>query len=230
MDMQGEMFEYYMTAAAALGLIECFFGYRILRFLLGVIGFIIGAVIAGSLGFELSDGSELISIAAAIAGGCVGAYLMYLLYIAGVFVIGAALGFMVVSFIFGLMNENPVTWIVIASSVAGGILAVIFQRPMIVIATSFGGSYAAVTSISYLLMRNFNPLEPGFLNTLGENQLYRMAIIWFALGVFGFVVQYMMLYRAETPVESDADENTAREGEAAATASEGAGRGKDGKE
>jgi len=228
MYMQGEMFDYYMAAAAALGLIECFFGYRILRFLLGVIGFILGAVIAGSLGFELSGGSELISIVAAVAGGCVGAYLMYLLYIAGVFVIGAALGFMVVSFVFGLMNENPVTWIVIASSVAGGILAVIFQRPMIIIATSFGGSYAAVTSISYLLMRNFNPLEPGFLNTLGENQLYRMAIVWFALGVFGFVVQYMMLSRAETPEETDADENTARDDKAAATASEGAGRGKDG--
>lgn len=228
--MQGEMFGYYMAAAAVVGLIECFFGYRILRFLLGVIGFVIGAVIAGSLGFELSGGSELIAIIAGIAGGCVGAYIMYLLYIVGVFVIGAALGFMVVSFIFGLMNENPVPWMVITSSAAGGILAVLFQRPMIVIATSFGGSYAAVTGISYLLMRNFNPLEPGFLNTLGEDQLYRMAIIWFALGVFGFVVQYMMLSRSALEQEADADDNTGRDGETAASASDDTGGGKEGRE
>ncbi len=187
------MFDYYVAAAAVIGLIECFFGYRIFRFLLGVIGFIIGAFIAGSLGYELSGGSELISIIAGIAGGFVGALVMYLLYVLGVFVVGAALGFMIASFVFGLMNENPVPWIMVLSASAGGILAVLFRKPMIILATSFGGSYAAVTGVSYLLSKNFNPFEPGFLNTLGEDQLYRMAIIWFALGVFGFVVQYMTL-------------------------------------
>ncbi len=218
------MFDYYMAAAAAIGLIECFFGYRILSFLLGVIGFVVGAVIGGSLGFEFSSGSEIISIIAGIVGGCVGAFVMYLLYLLGVFVIGAALGFMVVSFIFGFMNENPVFWIVIASSALGGILAVIFQRPMIIIATSFGGSYAAVTGISYLLTKNFNPLEPVFLNTLSEDKLYRMAIIWFALGVFGFVVQYMMLSERKsegTGDHSEASMGVPKEGEDVQASQEG---------
>ena len=68
----------------SIGLLECFFGYRILRFLLGVLGFIAGAVIFGSLGYELSGGSELISIVAGIAGGLTGAFIMYTLYIVGV--------------------------------------------------------------------------------------------------------------------------------------------------
>ncbi|MEQ9618851.1 MAG: DUF4203 domain-containing protein [Deltaproteobacteria bacterium] len=197
MDINTDMFDFYMAAASAVGLIECFFGYRIFRFLLGVIGFITGAVIAGSLGFELSGGSELISVIVGLAGGFIGALLIYWLYFIGVFALGAALGFAITAYVYGLLNESPVYWVVAASSAAGGILAVFFRKPMIILATSFGGAFAAVTGIAYLLTRNFDPLDPGFLNTLGEDQLYRMAIIWFGLGVFGFVVQYALLLRRE---------------------------------
>ena len=204
MELHGEMYDYYIMAAAAIGLLECFFGYRILRFLLGVLGFIAGAVIFGSLGYELSGGSELISIAAGIAGGLTGAFITYTLYIVGVFAIGAALGFMTASYVFGILNTDPITIVLIASAALGGILAAVLQKPMLILATAFGGSYAAVASISYLILRNFDPLDPEFLNTLGEDQLYRMAIIWFGLGVFGFVVQLMTLPRKEEPPGEEA--------------------------
>lgn len=205
MEMNGEMLDLYAAAGAAFGLVECFFGYRILRFLLGVIGFLIGAVLAGGLGFELSGGSELVSIVAGIAGGFAAALLIYLLYFVGVFAVGSALGLLIASFVLGLTGVNPVPWILAASGAAAGILSVLFRKPMIILATSFGGSCAAVTGISYLLSGDFNPLDPGFMYTLGEDQLYRMAIIWFALGVFGFVVQYMTLQeKADTDREPGA--------------------------
>lgn len=197
MNIHAEMYDYYIMAAVAVGLIECFFGYRILRFLLGVLGFIAGAVVCGSLGYELTDGSEITSIIAGIAGGLAGAFIMYTLYIVGVFAIGAALGFMTASYVFGIMNAAPATIVLIASAVSGGVLAAILQKPMLILATAFGGAYAAVTGVAYLLLRNFDPLDPEFLNTLGEDQLYRMAIIWFGLGVFGLVIQLMTLPRKE---------------------------------
>ncbi|MEW6143971.1 MAG: DUF4203 domain-containing protein [Thermodesulfobacteriota bacterium] len=197
MELHGEMYDYYIMAAAAIGLIECFFGYRILRFLLGVLGFIAGAVIFGSLGYELTDGSEIVSIIAGIAGGIAGAFIMYTLYIVGVFAIGAALGFMTASYVFGILNTDTIHVVLIASALVGGILAAVLQKPMIIIATAFGGAYAAVTGVAYLISRNFDPLDPGFLDTLGEDQLYRMAIIWFGLGVFGLVVQLMTEPRKE---------------------------------
>lgn len=200
MNIHAEMYDYYIMAAVAVGLIECFFGYRILRFLLGVLGFIAGAVVCGSLGYELTDGSEITSIIAGIAGGLAGAFIMYTLYIVGVFAIGAALGFMTASYVFGIMNAAPATIVLIASAVSGGVLAAILQKPMLILATAFGGAYAAVTGVAYLLLRNFDPLDPEFLNTLGEDQLYRMAIIWFGLGVFGLVIQLMTLPRKEEPV------------------------------
>ena len=200
MNIHAEMYDYYIMAAVAVGLIECFFGYRILRFLLGVLGFIAGAVVCGSLGYELTDGSEITSIIAGIAGGLAGAFIMYTLYIVGVFAIGAALGFMTASYVFGIMNAAPATIVLIASAVSGGVLAAILQKPMLILATAFGGAYAAVTGVAYLLLRNFDPLDPEFLNTLGEDQLYRMAIIWFGLGVFGLVIQLMTLPRKEEAV------------------------------
>lgn len=206
MESQGEMYDYYVIAAVVIGLIECFFGYRILRFLLGVLGFIAGAVVAGSLGYELSNGSELISIISGIAGGVIGAFIMYTLYVVGVFAIGAALGFMIASYVFGIMNTGPVTLVLVAAAAAGGILAAVFRKPMLILATAYGGSYAAVTGVSYLLVKNFNPLDPEFLNSLGEDQLYRMAIIWFGLGVFGFVVQLMTLPAAGEAGDSAADD------------------------
>jgi hypothetical protein len=203
MNIHAEMYDYYIMAAVAVGLIECFFGYRILRFLLGVLGFIAGAVVCGSLGYELTDGSEITSIIAGIAGGLAGAFIMYTLYIVGVFAIGAALGFMTASYVFGIMNAAPATIVLIASAVLGGVLAAILQKPMLILATAFGGAYAAVTGVAYLLLRNFDPLDPEFLNTLGEDQLYRMAIIWFGLGVFGLVIQLMTLPRKEEPVPEE---------------------------
>jgi hypothetical protein len=211
MDIHSEMYDYYIMAAVAVGLIECFFGYRILRFLLGVLGFIAGAVVFGSLGYELTGGSEITSIIAGIVGGLAGAFVMYKLYIVGVFAIGAALGFMTASYVFGILSADPATIVLVAAAVLGGVLAAILQKPMLILATAFGGAYAAVTGVAYLLMKSFDPLDPGFLNTLGENQLYRMAIIWFGLGVFGLVVQLMTLPRKyEAPIE---EEDAGGEGE-----------------
>lgn len=204
MDIHSDMYDYYIMAAAAVGFIECFFGYRILRFLLGVLGFIAGAAVLGSLGYELTGGSEITSIVTGIAGGLAGAFVMYKLYIVGVFAIGAALGFMTASYVFGIMNAEPVTIVLVAAAVAGGVLAATLQKPMLILATAFGGAYAAVTGVAYLILKSFDPLDPKFLNTLGEDQLYRMAIVWFGLGVFGLVVQLMTLPRKyEAPEEEE---------------------------
>lgn len=192
---------YYAAIAAAAGLVECFFGYRIFRFILGVAGFVAAAVFFGSLGYELSGGSEPVSIISGLAGGVLGACLFYYLYIIGVFFLGAVLGFTIAMYVFSLINVEVIPAVLYGAAIISGALAAVFQKPMLIIATAFGGSFAAVTGGAYILYRNFYPLDPGFLGNLGEDQLYRMAMIWFALGVFGLVVQLMTLPRktADTP-------------------------------
>lgn len=197
--IHGTLLDFYVAAAVFVGFVECFFGYRIFRFILGVAGFMVAAVFAGSLGYELSGGSELAAIAAAIAGGLAGAFLAYYLYIIGVFVLGAALGYMIAVYVFGLLDKEPVTILLIIAAILCGVVAAVFQKPMIILATAFGGACAVVTGVFYFLERNFHPLDPGFLGKLGEDQLYWMAMIWFALGVFGLVVQLMTLPRRAAP-------------------------------
>jgi hypothetical protein len=186
---------YYAAIAVAAGLVECFFGYRIFRFILGVAGFVAAAVFFGSLGYELSGGSEPVSIIAGLAGGVLGACLFYYLYIIGVFFLGAILGFTIAMYVFSLMSMDVIPAVLYGAAIISGALAAVFQKPMLIIATAFGGSFAAVTGGAYILYRNFYPLDPGFLGNLEEDQLYRMAMIWFALGVFGLVVQLMILPR-----------------------------------
>ncbi len=188
---------YYATIAVAAGLVECFFGYRIFRFILGVAGCVAAAVFFGSLGYELSGGSEPVSIIAGLAGGVLGACLFYYLYIIGVFFLGAILGFTIAMYVFSLMNMDVIPAVLYGAAIISGALAAVFQKPMLIIAPAFGGSFAAVTGGAYILYRNFYPLDPGFLGNLEEDQLYRMAMIWFALGVFGLVVQLMILPRKE---------------------------------
>ena len=188
---------YYAAIAVAAGLVECFFGYRIFRFILGVAGFVAAAVFFGSLGYELSGGSEPVSIIAGLAGGVLGACIFYYLYIIGVFFLGAILGFTIAMYVFSLMNMDVIPAVLYGAAIISGALAAVFQKPMLIIATAFGGSFAAVTGGAYILYRNFYPLVPCFLGNLEEDQLYRMAMIWFALGVFGLVVQLMILPRKE---------------------------------
>ena len=214
---------YYAAIAVAAGVVECFFGYRIFRFILGVAGFVAAAVFFGSLGYELSGGSEPVSIIAGLAGGVLGACLFYYLYIIGVFFLGAILGFTIAMYVFSLMNMDVIPAVLYGAAIISGALAAVFQKPMLIIATAFGGSFAAVTGGAYILYRNFYPLDPGFLGNLGEDQLYRMAMIWFALGVFGLVVQLMILPRkaaatpstgGNTPVpDEDSSEQDEEDGE-----------------
>lgn len=213
---------YYAAIAVVAGIFECFFGYRLFRFILGVAGFVVAAVFFGSLGYELSGGSEPVSIISGLLGGVLGACLFFYLYIIGVFFLGAVLGFTIAMYVFGLLNVEVIPIVLYAAAIISGALAAVFQKPMLIIATAFGGSFAAVTGGAYLIYRNFYPLDPGFLGKLGEDQLYWMAMIWFALGVFGLVVQLMTLPRpaasvpsAARPVPGDAPPPPAEEDSAA---------------
>jgi len=194
-----EYYRYYIVSGIALGAFWCFIGYRLFRFLLGLLGFILGAVAGGALGFELSEGREVIAIIAAIAGGLLGAGIMFALYIVGVFIVGAALGALGAVSVMAYLNETPDHTIIIIAAIVGGILAIIFKRFMIILATSLTGAWAVVTGLAYFVKKDFDPFEPDSILELGENEIYRILIVWLALAVAGFTVQYITSAKKEEP-------------------------------
>jgi hypothetical protein len=82
---------YQVPAAAVLlagGVLSCFFGYRLFKVVLGMFGFIIGALAASSI-FGPADTTPM--VVAAIVGGIVGAGLLLAAYFVGVALVGAGL-------------------------------------------------------------------------------------------------------------------------------------------
>ena len=72
------------------GLLACFAGYRIFRVVLGIYGFILGALLASNVVGGEQSGTMM--LAAAIGGGLVGALLLIAAYFVGVALIGAGFG------------------------------------------------------------------------------------------------------------------------------------------
>ena len=93
------------------GLLTCFWGYRILKVSLAMIGFIAGAFGAWQLGLSLANSSTGIALGCALVGGVVGAVLCLWLYFVGIFLVGAAAGMVVAAaFSNGIAHKIQLTF------------------------------------------------------------------------------------------------------------------------
>ncbi len=142
---------YQMPAAAILvagGLLSCLLGYRLFRFVLGVFGFIIGALAASSI-FGASDTTAM--AIAAIVGGLAGAVVMLAAYFLGVALIGAGMGAFLANVIWTQLDGDPHPFVVILFSVAGALAATWLQRYVIILSTAFGGAWTAIVGATALM-------------------------------------------------------------------------------
>jgi len=187
------MYNFLLAAVVLLGLLICFFGYRMFRFVLAIFGFIIGASFVAGFGFTLTDGKEIVVILiAAVAGGLIVGALFLFLYSAGVFLLGAIFGILLFSGIIGFVNSHSSPILYILPALVGGILALLLQKFMIILITSFTGAWVSVMAVLYIISSDFSLFGLEYLDRLGENQTYRIVFSWLALGVLGFITQYII--------------------------------------
>lgn len=186
---------YQLPAALVLllgGIVACFFGYRLFRLVLAIVGFVLGAALATSV---VGPGSSWSAVAVAVGGGLVGAMALFAAYYVGVALLGAALGVVVGNLAFAAGTQEPHLVMVILCAVAGAILAMFLQRYVITTGTAFGGAwtilvgglalvgdptaaYAAASGHVWIVY----PLDPG-----PDRQW--LPVAWVVLGVVGTVVQ-----------------------------------------
>ena len=186
----------YATPAAVLfligGAIACFAGYRLFRWVLGINGFIIGALLATS---AMSASSMWTLALAGLVGGLIGAVLMIAAYFVGVAIVGAGVGAMAVHLGWSLAHAQPPFWAVMIAAILGALGALAITRYMIIVGTAFGGSWmliigamafagdhAAAKAASAGSTWIVYPLDPA-------PGVWWMWMVWFALGVTGAVVQ-----------------------------------------
>jgi hypothetical protein len=174
------------------GLLSCFAGYRVFRVVLGIYGFIIGALLASSL---MGAEQRFWMIAAALGGGVIGALVLIAAYFIGVALIGGLIGALIANALWTAAGSEPHIFIVILFSVSGALLALALQRYVIVASTAFGGAWTAIVGALALAgdrtatsaaVRNdvwlAYPLSPA------PGQRWVIAV-WLALGFAGVIAQ-----------------------------------------
>jgi hypothetical protein len=178
----------------AFGLLNCFFGYRIFRVLLGIYGFLLGALVGFAIANTVAGGQTLWLIVGVVVGGIFGAVLMVLAFFVGVFVIGALAGAALANTIGAVIGIDMPTVVVVIVAVVVGAVALIAQRVVIILITAFGGAWAVVTGGAMLLA---GESLPG-LDTLEQPATWQQAglpmlvilLVWLALGLAGTIVQF----------------------------------------
>lgn len=174
------------------GLLACFAGYRIFRTVLGIYGFILGALLASS---AMGADQTMWMIVAAIVGGIAGALILIFAYFLGVALLGAGIGAFVAHLIWAALGRDPHLFIVILFAVSGALGALALQRYVIIGATSFGGAWtlivgalalgpggAAAQAAARPDVWTAYPFDPA------PGQRW-VIIVWILLGMAGVVVQ-----------------------------------------
>ncbi len=186
----------FQTPAAGIlllgGLLACFAGYRVFRIVLGIYGFILGALLASS---AMSSDQTLWMVVAAILGGIAGALILVAAYFVGVALIGAGVGAFVANVIGAALGREPHVFVVIALAILGALGALALQRYVIIVGTSFGGAWTTIVG-ALALRGNRVAAEAAARNDVwlaypinpapGERWII---FAWLALGIIGLLVQ-----------------------------------------
>ncbi|UCF04285.1 MAG: TMEM198/TM7SF3 family protein [bacterium] len=183
------------------GILVCFWGYRIFRIVLGILGFILGAYVVGALAFHLSGGSYIITFVAGLIGGVIGAVLIGVVYYIGVFVLGALAAITFGSFMVAAGGHSMPVVLIIVLAIIGGVLTVIFQKLVIVLSTAIIGSWGIITGIIYFFSGGFYSISlfkyPGSLVRFGGIRFYIVFLFWIVLAVLGILNQYRQIRRTK---------------------------------
>lgn len=166
-----------LSLAILGGVLVCFFGSRLLRMTMAIVGFASGAVAAAYGVWRYLDpaqakavgrtyGQVLHAMAAspdrtvilvwALVGAVVGAVLLVLLYRVGVFVLGVWLGVMVANVTMAQASADSHLIVVAILGLLGGVLGLVLRDAITVTSTAVSGALALMFGI-YALLKNYSP-------------------------------------------------------------------------
>lgn len=186
---------YAVPVAAILalsGAVACFAGYRLFRTVLGIYGFILGAMVTSSI---MGTANVWALVMAAVVGGLIGAGLMIAAYFVGVGLIGAGLASLGLHLAWRVVGGEPPTALLVIVAVLGALGALKVSRHVVIIGTALTGSWTLIVGALALGGDRF-----GVLSVTPENIWVVYALgpwpgnwwvtgSWVALSIVGAVVQ-----------------------------------------
>jgi hypothetical protein len=175
------------------GVLACVAGYRLFRLVLGIYGFIFGAMIASSV---MGTGHTFGMLASAVVGGLIGAVVLVLAYFVAIALVGAGLGALFGSMIWSAVGTgDPPAIAIIVVAIGGAIGAMLLQRYVIIIGTAFGGAWTLMLGLTNLLAAR------GVVQTANASEVWILyptsgptwaPLAWIALGLLGTAVQLLV--------------------------------------
>jgi hypothetical protein len=186
-----ELYPWISAGALAWGVLDCFFGYRIFKITLAVLGGLIGVVFGQAAGAALGLGAAG-EIGGLLVGGLLGAGLAWLLYVAAVFVAGFLFGATLGILLLANFNHMVALLSGLVIGVIGGFLAVKLQRMLIMLSTALFGAFRAMLALSYFTSRMdwlYYFQHPEQMPALIDNNAWMFPSI-LALAAVGVIAQF----------------------------------------
>ena len=187
-DLTPQQINAIVAAAVGVGTLYCFLGYRTLRFVLGLTGFLIAGGVAATLVNWVTQGNQLAALIGLFLGGMCGAFALFFLYRAGVFILGM-LGAALIAHNF--LDARPETWIplvVVGVAIVGGLIALLLERPVVLLATAAIGAWIVVSGVAYFMLGS---TEVQDLSEIFESEDQRIIVMasWTVLTIGGVLSQ-----------------------------------------
>ncbi len=135
------------STLALMGVLYCFLGYRLIKFVLAMSGFLLASLPAALLAGWISQGQTVALMLSGLIGGLCGAVALLFLYQLGVFALGGFGAGLAAHFVLSLMPQPWTPWAVVGLAFMGGLLALWLERPIMCLATSAIGAWLLVSAV-----------------------------------------------------------------------------------
>lgn len=184
----------YTIGAAVLlgwGLLDCFFGYRIFRVAVALLGALVLGLLFSSASVQWVGGGEVAYWVAFVIGAVLGLVVSFAFYLVGVFLAGFSLGY---SLTLAVVPFTGPTATLLVGAIAGavcGLLALVLQRLVVSAATAFVGALRVALAAAFFVEGmdwQFYLRQPDQVPALLVGRWWITAIV-LGLGLVGFLTQ-----------------------------------------
>lgn len=191
MQIERDLYPWISIGVLAWGLLDCFFGYKIFKVTIAILGAAIGALLGHLVAqaANLGSGAELGGM---FVGALLGAGLAFLLYIAAVFLAGFGFGATLGLLLLAHFSHGVALVSSILLGLIGGYAAVKLQKVLIVLATALLGSFRAILALAFFTSQIdwlFYFQQPQHLPALIDNNAWMFPSI-LVLAAIGAIAQF----------------------------------------
>ncbi len=183
-----------MIGAAVLlgwGLLDCFFGYRIFRVAVALLGAWVFGLFAAGIAVQWFGNSDVVFWAAFAGGALAGLLVSFAAYLVGVFFAGFSFGYVLVLSLAPVTGTAATMLVCALVGAACGVLALLMQRLFVSAATAFTGAFRVALALAFFCERldwQFYLRSPEQVPALIAGRWWVAAVI-LGLGLVGLAVQ-----------------------------------------